>query len=215
MKTWLWGNKRLLPPQNREKNVLLRERGSFKSLSDQGGGWAEKAKDRVQFSHSAKHGMEGMFSSQWAVYFKSASRSIFIKPSRTGVQKALAVPGPWGTGPWHYFVKAFETENKGELLSSFPVWDFPRYVLGTSNSKAHSDQWPWIFTGLCRGWFRKSSKLSYCWENSVGSDALLLVFVIDYAAGPGSCSHHTFPSPKKKQAGCKAGAVHRGPCWLF
>lgn len=52
-------------------------------------------------------------------------------------------------------------------------------------------------------------------KSSVGSDALLLVFVIDYAAGPGSCSHHTFPSPKKKQAGCKAGAVHRGPCWLF
>lgn len=40
----------------------------------------------------------GMFSSQWAVYFKFASRSIFIKPRRTGVQKSLAVPGPWGTG---------------------------------------------------------------------------------------------------------------------
>lgn len=161
------GKGKLLPPHNSKKNALPRERGSSKSLSDQGSGWGEKATEGSSATLQSL-GWRECFPQSGLCILKMLLHLFFIKPRRTDTQQSLAVPGPWGTGPWHDFVKGFKTENEGELLSSFPVWDFPGCVLETPNSKAYSEQWPWIFTGLSGGWFRKSSKLPYCAEKFSG-----------------------------------------------
>lgn len=171
----------------------------------------------MQLSHSAKYGMEGKFSSQWAVNLKSAARSAFYKTQEN--RHAASLGSSWALGDKTMTLFCEEILRKLRMKVSYSAHFQSEIFLGTGwrhqlHKQIVTNDLGYLHVGAGAG-SGNPQNYHIVRKISLGCGTLPLDFFIDYAAETDSCSPYTFPSPRKVQAVCRAGAVQRGLCWLF